>query len=96
MHIVIMIPGIISSGLEVWKGKPCAQRLFRQRIWGSSTMLQQLLVDRYCWLDHMSLNLSTWLDPESIRIRASAVQACLAQTEAKRQKALLSTSMVEL
>lgn len=29
---VVFIPGIISTGLEVWQGRPCAQRHFRYSI----------------------------------------------------------------
>lgn len=26
---VIVIPGFVTSGLELWKGKPCGQKFFR-------------------------------------------------------------------
>lgn len=28
-HPVIVIPGFVTSGLELWQGKPCATRFFR-------------------------------------------------------------------
>lgn len=37
---VLMIPGIVSTGLEVWAGQPCSQKYFRQRFWGTAVMLQ--------------------------------------------------------
>merc|ERR1712232_516183 len=37
---VILIPGIITTGLEVWDGEDCIKSYFRQRIWGTTTMFQ--------------------------------------------------------
>lgn len=75
---VVMIPGIITTGLEVWDGEACIRSYFRQRIWGSSTMLQSIISDPDCWVRHLSLNATTGLDPlqsphfnRSIRIRPS-------------------------
>jgi hypothetical protein len=36
-HPVVIIPGIVSSGLEVWDGRECLGSHFRERIWVSST-----------------------------------------------------------
>lgn len=73
---VVMIPGIITTGLEVWDGEECIKSYFRQRIWGTVTMFQSLLSDPDCWARHMELNASTGLDPlqrpgfnRSIRVR---------------------------
>lgn len=33
-HPVVMVPGIVTGGLELWEGKPCAEPLFRKRLWG--------------------------------------------------------------
>lgn len=33
-HPVVLVPGIITGGLELWEGKPCAEPLFRKRLWG--------------------------------------------------------------
>eukprot|EP01117_Protostelium_nocturnum_P013287 TRINITY_DN4943_c0_g1_i1.p1 TRINITY_DN4943_c0_g1~~TRINITY_DN4943_c0_g1_i1.p1 ORF type:complete len:723 (-),score=239.02 TRINITY_DN4943_c0_g1_i1:50-2176(-) len=68
---VVLIPGIISSGLEVWKGKPCAQRHFRERFWGTSLMIQKILLSRKCWKEHICLNHTTFMDPEGIKIRSA-------------------------
>ena len=32
--------GFVTSGLELWEGKPCARKYFRQRMWGTLTMMQ--------------------------------------------------------
>ena len=32
---LVFIPGIVSTGLEVWEGEPCAKKHFRERLWGS-------------------------------------------------------------
>lgn len=68
---VIMIPGVTSTGLEIWEGKSCAQSLFRQRLWGTLTMLRTLLMDKECWIEHLKLNPRTGGDPEGIRLRAA-------------------------
>eukprot|EP00931_Biecheleriopsis_adriatica_P042198 TRINITY_DN24054_c0_g1_i1.p1 TRINITY_DN24054_c0_g1~~TRINITY_DN24054_c0_g1_i1.p1 ORF type:complete len:547 (+),score=62.73 TRINITY_DN24054_c0_g1_i1:211-1851(+) len=77
-HPVIMIPGIITTGLEVWDGEACIKSYFRQRIWGTTTMFQSLMRDPDCWVRHLSLNSTTGLDPlqrphlnRSIRVRPS-------------------------
>lgn len=73
---VVMIPGIITTGLEVWDGEECIRSYFRQRIWGTSTMFQSMMSDPDCWLRHLALNATTGLDPlqrpyynRSIRVR---------------------------
>lgn len=35
-HPVVLVPGIVTGGLELWEGKPCSQGLFRKRLWGGS------------------------------------------------------------
>jgi phospholipid:diacylglycerol acyltransferase len=66
---VIMLPGIVSTGLEVWKARPCARRHFRERMWGTTVMLQNMLLQPKCWVDHVSLDYNTGLDPEGIKLR---------------------------
>jgi len=68
---VVMIPGVTSTGLELWEGRKCAKPLFRQRFWGTLTMLRTLLMDKECWIEHLRLNPKTGGDPEGIRIRAA-------------------------
>lgn len=35
-HPVVFVPGIVTGGLELWEGKPCATGLFRKRLWGGT------------------------------------------------------------
>ena len=35
-HPVVFVPGIVTGGLELWKGKPCVHDLFRKRLWGGT------------------------------------------------------------
>lgn len=74
-HPVIMIPGVISTGLESWSiegTKECpSQAHFRKRLWGSMYMLRTMFLDKACWLKHIMLDEKTGLDPEGIRIRSA-------------------------
>ena len=69
-HPVILIPGIISSSLELWAGRDCSMSFLRQRIWGSVTMLRFMLVDPKCWFEHLKLKNGS--DPDDIRLRPSS------------------------
>jgi hypothetical protein len=68
---VVVVPGFVTSGLELWEGRPCARSLFRQRLWGTLSMASTLLQNRTCWLDHLSLDPKTGGDPPGIRLRAA-------------------------
>lgn len=75
---VLMIPGIITTALEVWDGEDCIRSYFRQRIWGSTSMMRSIMSDPSCWARHLALNSTTGLDPlqgphfnRSIRVRPS-------------------------
>ena len=57
---IIIIPGIVSTGLELWRGTECATGRFRHRFWTSMQMVDNIGRDYQCWLKHLSLNLSTW------------------------------------
>ncbi|KAL6754080.1 Lecithin:cholesterol acyltransferase-domain-containing protein [Haematococcus lacustris] len=70
-HPVVIIPGFVTSGLELWEGLPCARRYFRQRMWGTLSMMQTFLRDSSCWFDHMALDPSSGLDPPGVKIRAA-------------------------
>lgn len=35
-HPVVLVPGIVTGGLELWEGRPCSEGLFRKRLWGGS------------------------------------------------------------
>lgn len=74
-HPVIMIPGVISTGLESWSlvgTEECpTQPYFRKRLWGSFYMLRAMLLDKPCWLKHLTLDPVTGLDPEGFKMRAA-------------------------
>ena len=36
LHPVVLVPGIVIGGLELWEGRSCAEGLFRKRLWGDS------------------------------------------------------------
>ncbi|XP_073310340.1 phospholipid:diacylglycerol acyltransferase 1-like isoform X1 [Primulina huaijiensis] len=67
-HPVVFIPGIVTGGLELWEGHSCADGLFRKRLWGGS--FGEIYKRPLCWMDHMSLDNETGLDPPGVRIRA--------------------------
>lgn len=66
-HPVVFVPGIVTGGLELWEGKPCADGLFRKRLWGGT--FGEIYKRPRCWMEHMSLDNETGLDPEGIRVR---------------------------
>ncbi|KAK9460045.1 Lecithin:cholesterol acyltransferase-domain-containing protein [Lipomyces oligophaga] len=72
---VIMIPGVISTGLESWSvmdTEECScQTYFRKRLWGSWNMIRAMLLDKECWLKHITLDTETGLDPPGYKIRAA-------------------------
>ncbi|XP_022885454.1 putative phospholipid:diacylglycerol acyltransferase 2 isoform X1 [Olea europaea var. sylvestris] len=68
LHPVVMVPGIVTGGLELWEGRPCSEGLFRRRLWGGS--FTEIFRRPMCWLEHLSLDNETGLDPPGIRVRA--------------------------
>lgn len=36
LHPVVLVPGIVTGGLELWEGSPCSEGLFRKRLWAGS------------------------------------------------------------
>ncbi|KAL9247269.1 hypothetical protein vseg_020718 [Gypsophila vaccaria] len=68
VHPVVFVPGIVTAGLELWEGKPCADGLFRKRLWGGT--FGEVYKRPLCWVEHMSLDNETGLDPSNIRVRA--------------------------
>ncbi|KAL1200905.1 putative phospholipid:diacylglycerol acyltransferase 2 [Cardamine amara subsp. amara] len=67
-HPVVLVPGVVTGGLQLWEGQPCAEGLFRKRLWGAS--FTEILTRPLCWLEHLSLDSETGLDPPGIRVRA--------------------------
>lgn len=74
-HPVVLIPGVISTGLESWSVEgttECpSQPYFRKRLWGSWYMLRSMLLDKTCWLKHIMLDPETGLDPPGFKLRAA-------------------------
>lgn len=74
-HPVIMVPGVISTGIESWGvvgDEECSSEPhFRKRLWGSFYMLRTMVLDKVCWLRHIMLDPETGLDPPNFRLRAA-------------------------
>lgn len=70
-HPMIMVPGVISTGLESWGTANISRPYFRKRLWGSWTMLRALVMDKETWKKHIMLDKKTGLDPPTIRLRAA-------------------------
>ncbi|XP_022721562.1 phospholipid:diacylglycerol acyltransferase 1-like [Durio zibethinus] len=66
-HPVFFVPGIVTGGLELWEGRKCAEGLFRKRLWGGT--FGEVYKRPLCWVEHMSLDNETGLDPCGIRVR---------------------------
>lgn len=71
-HPVIMIPGVISTGLESWGTTNSSRQYFRKRLWGSWSMMRALVLDKEGWKKHIMLDKYTGLDPPGgIKLRAA-------------------------
>lgn len=70
-HPVIMIPGVISTGLESWSTTEDARGYFRKRLWGSWSMMRALVLDQKQWKKHIMLDKETGLDPPGVKLRAA-------------------------
>ncbi|KAI9791480.1 MAG: hypothetical protein M1816_003824 [Peltula sp. TS41687] len=70
-HPVIMIPGVISTGLESWGTSNSSRQYFRKRLWGSWQMMRALVLDQASWKKHIMLDKITGLDPPGIKLRAA-------------------------
>lgn len=70
-HPVVMVPGFITSGLEVWKGKSCMKNVFRERVWGGLASAPYWLRERYCMMENMALDPITGMDPKGIKVRSA-------------------------
>nr|XP_043623365.1 phospholipid:diacylglycerol acyltransferase 1-like [Erigeron canadensis]XP_043623366.1 phospholipid:diacylglycerol acyltransferase 1-like [Erigeron canadensis] len=66
-HPVVFVPGIVTGGLELWEGHPCMDDLFRKRLWGGT--FGEVYKRPLCWIEHMSLDNETGLDPPGVRVR---------------------------
>ncbi|KAH0493285.1 hypothetical protein TgHK011_008197 [Trichoderma gracile] len=70
-HPMIMIPGVISTGLESWGTANISRAYFRKRLWGSWTMMRALVLDKEVWKKHIMLDQRTGLDPPHVKLRAA-------------------------
>ena len=70
-HPVIMVPGVISTGLESWGTANFSRSYFRKRLWGSWSMMRALVLDKEVWKRHIMLDKKTGLDPPNIKLRAA-------------------------
>lgn len=68
---VILLPGVITTGLESWTTTDSELVYFRRRLWGSMAMVRSALFNRDEWVRHLMLDPVTGLDPEGIRVRAA-------------------------
>ncbi|CCW66701.1 unnamed protein product [Phytomonas sp. Hart1] len=75
-HPVIIIPGFVTSAMELWEAKQTcldrqpsfSQSSFRQRMFCPS-MVFLILTDPACWLDLFSMDKTTGLDKKGIKVR---------------------------
>lgn len=70
-HPIVMIPGVISTGLESWGTESTSRQYFRRRLWGSWSMMRALVLDKAEWKNHVMLDKETGLDPPGIKLRAA-------------------------
>lgn len=70
-HPMIMVPGVISTGLESWGTANISRPYFRKRLWGSWTMMKALVLDKDVWKKHIMLDKKTGLDPPMAKLRAA-------------------------
>lgn len=70
-HPVVIVPGVISTGLESWGTEPESRQYFRKRLWGSWSMVRALVLDKSGWKRHVMLDKITGLDPPGIKLRAA-------------------------
>ncbi|KAK4185278.1 putative phospholipid:diacylglycerol acyltransferase [Podospora australis] len=70
-HPMVMVPGVISTGLESWGTSNESAPYFRKRLWGSWTMMRALVMDKEVWKKHIMLDKKTGLDPPGIKLRAA-------------------------
>ncbi|KAA1470647.1 phospholipid/diacylglycerol acyltransferase [Dentipellis sp. KUC8613] len=68
---VILVPGIVSTGLESWSTDPAYRPFFRQKMWGGFHMLSQVTFNRDRWITALMLDPVTGLDPPGIKVRAA-------------------------
>ncbi|KAH9485153.1 Phospholipid:diacylglycerol acyltransferase [Psilocybe cubensis] len=68
---LVLIPGIVSTGLESWSTAPAYRPFFREKLWGGFNMLSQVTFNKEKWIAAMMLDPVTGLDPPDAKIRAA-------------------------
>lgn len=68
---VVLVPGIVSTGLESWSTSPEYRAFFREKLWGGFNMISQVTFNRERWMTAMMLDPDTGLDPPGVKIRAA-------------------------
>ncbi|KAI0743664.1 phospholipid:diacylglycerol acyltransferase [Daedaleopsis nitida] len=70
-HPVVLVPGIISTGLESWSTSPDYRAFFRKKVWGGFSMISQVTFNRDKWIAALMLDPVTGLDPPGAKVRAA-------------------------
>ncbi|KAI0644719.1 LACT-domain-containing protein [Trametes meyenii] len=70
-HPIILVPGIISTGLESWSTSPDYRAFFRKKVWGGFSMISQVTFNRDKWIAAVMLDPITGLDPPGAKVRAA-------------------------
>ncbi|KAI0314675.1 phospholipid/diacylglycerol acyltransferase [Amylostereum chailletii] len=70
-HPVVLVPGIISTGLESWSTSPEYRAFFRQKVWGGFHMLSQVTFNREKWMSAIMLDPVTGIDPPGVKVRSA-------------------------
>ncbi|KAL0319425.1 UNVERIFIED_CONTAM: Phospholipid:diacylglycerol acyltransferase 1 [Sesamum angustifolium] len=66
-HPVVFVPGDCDWKLELWEDIVAPMGLFRKRLWGGT--FGEVYKRPLCWVEHMSLDNETGLDPSGVRVR---------------------------
>ncbi|KAG8898286.1 hypothetical protein FRB99_007546 [Tulasnella sp. 403] len=66
---VVLVPGIVSTGLESWSTSPEYRHYFRKRLWGTTTMIRAVVTERDRWIAALMLDPETGLDPPGVKVR---------------------------
>ncbi|EIN06718.1 Lecithin:cholesterol acyltransferase [Punctularia strigosozonata HHB-11173 SS5] len=68
---VVLVPGVISTGLESWSTESEYRDLFRVKVWGGFPMIQQVMFDKDRWMSTLLLDPYTGLDPPKVKVRSA-------------------------
>ena len=70
-HPVVLVPGVVSTGLESWSTHADYRPFFRAKLCGGLTMVQQVTFNKERWISAMMLDPVTGLDPGHAKVRAA-------------------------